>query len=127
MRSEVAISEVEPLRSVIGAHRVEALKRVRSNAPTGRLIDEAAQRVSDCLQIGRDMQAEELYVIACIDDDREMLRVDRCAQSFEEFRRPNAACECCDHCLPCAAGWTACGTVQTTGRDRVPSDGSAPW
>src|SRR6476619_6815260 len=100
MRGEVAIPEGEPLRSFIGAHRFEALKGVRCNAPTRHPVDEAAQRVSDCVKIGRDMKPEELYVIARIDDDREMLRIDRCAQSFEEFRRPNAACKCCDHYVP---------------------------
>ena len=71
MRGEVAIAQAEPAGLAEARHLLEGVEGLAAQPPALPLVDEAGERVADGVEIGGDVQAPELGVVAGIADDGE--------------------------------------------------------
>ena len=71
--------------------------RVVREAPARLRVHDIRERVDDGIEVGRDVEAEELFVVGRVADDRDRGRIDDIDQPAQEFRRANAAREDSDH------------------------------
>src|SRR5262249_42937525 len=65
-------------------------------APALLRVDPAAQRVHDGVQVGADVQAEQVDVVAGVADDRDLSIWRSCLQAAQEAGAAHAARENCD-------------------------------
>ena len=91
MRGEVAVAEPEPGRAATGTHLVEDAEGVARDAPAALAMDAARERVEDGVEVRRDVEPEEVLVVAGVPDDGDPRRVDATDQPAEESRRADAA------------------------------------
>ena len=91
---EVAVAELEP-RLVVAERpgRVERVPRLAAAAPAALLVVEVGERVDDAVEVGRDVQAEELVVVADVPDHRHLARPDEVDEAADEARAADAARE----------------------------------
>jgi len=66
---EVAIAQVEPRRFTEANHLAERPEALVAKAPASLLVEEAAERVADGVQVGRDVEAPDLGIVARVTDD----------------------------------------------------------
>src|SRR5258706_10564801 len=73
MRREVTVTEAEPARAgAIGGELGQDGEGLVGAPPALLLVDPAAQRVHDGVQVGADVQAEQVDVVAGVADDRDL-------------------------------------------------------
>src|SRR5262249_40649555 len=71
VRRQVAVAELEPGRLAEPAEGTEAGERLAGKPPAPLRIGAAGERVEDRVQIGRDVEPEELLVVPGVADDDE--------------------------------------------------------
>ena len=93
MEADVAVSQREPDLRRRAARPAERVRRLVADAPAALLVEEPGQRVEDGVEVGRDVQAEELDVVADVDDRRHLLGAGRACERVHEPRAAQAAAE----------------------------------
>jgi len=88
---QVAVAEAEPGLAAQQAQGLQAVEGVAPVAPAAGLVDQAGQGVGDDVQVRADVEAEELVVIAGIDDDRHLLRLHDPQEALQEAGAADAA------------------------------------
>ena len=93
--------------------RVPALVRA---TPTPLLVGEACKRVEDAVEVRRDVEAEDLEVVADVPDHRELGRVDHVDEPAKEARTADSAAE--DGDLHRARAASVRGPTRSSSRSR---------
>jgi hypothetical protein len=55
---EIAVAEIEPGRLAEADHLAEGAKGLVAEAPASSFVDEAAQRIADGVEVGRDVEPQ---------------------------------------------------------------------
>ena len=90
MRGEVAIAKSEPRLAVKALERRQRVERFAVEAPALRAIHRVRERVGHGVDIGRDVQAVEGFVVAGIDDDSQPRGIDAPNESPDELSRTHS-------------------------------------
>ena len=85
VRGEIAIAETEPRRRPVGGHRGETAEGLVGAAPAAPGVEHTGERVHDGVEIGRDVQAPDLGVVAGVDDDAQRGRIERRREAAEQL------------------------------------------
>jgi hypothetical protein len=93
VHGQIAVAECEEGALAERAHRVAALKGVAANAPALRFVDPPGERVRDGVEIGRDVKAPHLEVVAGVADDGELFGRYHRREPAQELRRSRSAGE----------------------------------
>ena len=91
VEAEVAVAEPEPRLAAERRGALERVPRLVRTAPAALLVGQAGERVEDRVEVGRDVEAEHLDVVADVADDRELARVDHLDEPAQEARAADAA------------------------------------
>src|SRR5438093_1710266 len=90
MGREVAVAQAEPGGQPEPAQGHEARERVAREAPPAAAGGEAGERVDDGVEVGRDVEPEELLVVTGVADDGEAPRVSAPDEARKEPGRAHA-------------------------------------
>ena len=101
---EVAVAEAEPGVGAVAGERVDGGEGLAGEAPAGLGVLGAGQGVGDGVEVGADVEAVEPVVVAGVDDDGDVGRVDDLDEPAEEARRPHTARQRRDHAVSVPAG-----------------------
>ena len=94
VETDVAVAEREPALAAEPLGHARAPGTLSSPyAPAAFLVEEAGERVEDGVEVGRDVQAEDLDVVADVHDRRHALRADRPRERVHEPRASETAAE----------------------------------
>ena len=93
MKTEIAVAELEPVGRAESRHGVERVPRLAGAAPAALLVGDSCERVEHAVEIRRDAQAEELEVVADVDDRRDALGAERLDEGAYELRAAEAAAQ----------------------------------
>lgn len=93
VRRQIAIAQVEPRRTPVCGQLIVRPERLIAKAPSRLWIHQVGQRIGDDIQIGRDGQSMENDVVAGIDDDGEIARIQCAVQTDEKLRRAYPTCQ----------------------------------
>src|SRR5207245_657715 len=74
-------------------HRLEAPERVVRDAPAAHRVEPARERVHHGVEVGRDVEAPDLGVVAGVADDGELVPGARRGEATQELRSARAARE----------------------------------
>ena len=74
MQPEVEVAEHEPALATPRSRRLERLPALPGPAPAALRVVEPGEAVEDRVEVGRDVQAEHLEVVADVADDRQLTR-----------------------------------------------------
>ena len=72
---EVAVAEPEPVLSSPARRRLERVPGLVGSSPAALGVDEPAERVEQAVEVGRDVQAEDLDVVSDVADDGQLARL----------------------------------------------------
>ncbi len=97
MGRQIPVAELEPCVVSQAPQLFEHDKGVASDPPTVVRIAQARQRVSDRVDIGRNMEAVNDRVVAGIADDGELSGIDFSGEAFDELGAAGAAGESDEH------------------------------
>ena len=87
MGREVAVAKIEPGLAVEPAERVERVEAFAFEAPAMLAIDDTGECIDDGVNVGRDVETIKVLVVAGIDDDGHLARIDALDQAAEELSR----------------------------------------
>ena len=76
VEADVAVAEPEPRLAAERADRVERVPGLVRSAPAALLVVQSRERVQDAVEVGRDVHAEHLEVVADVSDHRDVGRRD---------------------------------------------------
>ena len=93
VEADVEIAEHEPALATPGAGRLERLPRLAGPPPAALGVVQAGEAVEDGVEIGRDVQAEHLQVVADVADDRQLARREHVVEPRRELGAADAAGE----------------------------------
>ncbi len=87
---DVAVAEPEPVLPSPARRRLERVPGLAGSPPAALGVDEPAERVEEAVEVGRDVQAEDLEVVTDVSDDGQLpgLRGPRRAHARSARRRP---------------------------------------
>ena len=72
MEPDVAVSEPKPVLRTEARRRLERIPGLAGSPPTALVVDEPTKRVDEAVEVGRDVEAQDLDVVADVADDREL-------------------------------------------------------
>src|SRR6202022_1082243 len=75
VRGEIAVAEIEPVAAAKHSEALKGVKGFSAVSPALGGFNNARERVGNNVEVGRDFQAVERYVVAGVDDYRERARV----------------------------------------------------
>src|SRR5919108_2435248 len=107
MQAEVPVAEPEPAFAAELRDGGEGIPGLLGPPPPAFLVGDACKRVQDAVDVGRDGEAEDLDVVADVDDRRDAGWIDRLDQTAQEARAPDAAGEDGDLHDASFNAWTA--------------------
>src|SRR5215472_13753217 len=90
MRREIAIAKPKPRLVIEALERRERVERLALETPFLRAIHYPRERIGDRVDIRRDVQPVELFVVARVDDDGQPRRIDSTNESAEELSRTHS-------------------------------------
>ena len=94
VEAEVTIAELKPrLRVAERLRSVESVPGLPAAAPAALFVVDVGERVDDRVEVGRDVQPEELGVVADVPDHRHLARPDEVDEAADEPRTADAARE----------------------------------
>ena len=93
MDAEIAVAEPEPVLPAPVRRGVEGVPRLVGPPPATLRVDEPAERVEQAVEIGRDVEPEDLDVVADVSDDRELARLEHVREAAREASAAAAARE----------------------------------
>ena len=110
MEPQVAVAEREPVLAAERAGRLECAPGLVAAAPAAPLVGDARERVEDRVEVGRDVQAEHLDVVADVADHARRGGSCDVDDAADEARAADAAGKNCDvHTrLPSSSARHAC-------------------
>src|SRR5580704_8514579 len=85
MRREVAIAEIEPGLAVEPAQSVERVEALAFEPPAMLTIDHTAESVDHRVDVRRNVQPVKMLVVAGINDDVHLARIDALDQPAKEL------------------------------------------
>jgi hypothetical protein len=91
VQADVAVAEDEPVGSAEPADDAERLARVAPHAPALLGVHDAGEGVQARVEVGRDVQAEQLDVVPHVAHDRDAVGADDIDQPEREARSADAA------------------------------------
>jgi hypothetical protein len=105
VRREVPVAQTEPRGLAEGRQRTQRGERVALDTPALRRIGQRRQRVEDGVEIGGDVEPEELLVVARIPDDGDVGGVSALRETPKKPGSPHATREdrdpsACHQALP---------------------------
>src|SRR6266851_7583192 len=112
MRCQIAVAEIEPVRTAERGEPFQSVKGFATESPALRGVDDAGKRIGDDVEVGRDFQAVESNVVAGVDDDRQCAGIHHLVQAEEEFGGAYAASQGGDGFAFC--GWHGRGSSNST-------------
>ncbi len=121
MEAEVEVAEPEPVLPAPAAHRFERLPGLAGPAPAALRVVETGEGVEDRVEVGGDVQAEHLEVVADVADDGQLPGREHVVEAGRELGAADAAGEEDD----VHAGRLACSrsaTVSTSSRRPASSE-----
>ena len=74
VETDVAVAEPEPVLASPRRGRLERVPRLVGAAPTALSVDQPGERVEQAVEVGRDVEPEDLDVVADVSDDGELVR-----------------------------------------------------
>ena len=93
MDTEISIAEPEPALSAPVGGGLDGVPRLVRPAPAALRVDETGERVEQAVEIGRDVEAEDLDVVADVADHRELAGLEHGCESSGEACATAAARE----------------------------------
>src|ERR1700687_4118952 len=90
MGREVAIAKIEPGRTVKTRECAERVEGFALESPSVRAADHTRERINDRVDIRRDVEPIEVFVIAGVDHDAQVARVNASNQSADELSRTHS-------------------------------------
>ena len=87
VRGQVAVAQAKPSLLAHAFERRQAMERFAGEAPSLGAVYNARQSVEHGVNIGRDVEAVKLGVIAGVGDDGDLLRGHHIRQPFPEISR----------------------------------------
>ncbi len=96
MESEIAVAEHEPPLAAPRARRFERLPRLTGAAPAPLGVIEAGDCVQHRVEVGRDVQAEHLEIVADVPDHGELAGREHVVKTGRKLRATDAAREADD-------------------------------
>jgi hypothetical protein len=93
MRGQIAIAEIEPRRFAKARHPTKGVKRLVGQPPAACEVDHAGERVADRVEVGRNVEPPDLRVVARVDDDGQIARVEELGEPPHQLRGARAARE----------------------------------
>ena len=96
MEPEVEVAEEEPSLATPLPSRLERSPRLPGPTPAALLVVQSGERVQNGVEVGRDMEAEHLDVVADVADHRQLAGVEDVVQPTRELRASHAAGEADD-------------------------------
>ena len=93
MEADVEVTEHEPALAAPGAGRLERLPCLAGPPPAALRVVQAREPVEDGVEVGRNVEAEHLEVVADVADDRELARREHVVQPSRELGATDAAGE----------------------------------
>ena len=99
MDGEVAVADVKPdgLRQFF--HGLQAEKRVAFYSPAAFFAQQTGQNVGDGIEIGRNVEAPPLEIVAGVHDDGQFFGGDDLAQAIDELGAASPTGEHYDHAV----------------------------
>ena len=91
MQSEVAVTEREPGGASELGNGVESLPRLPEAAPPALLVGKPGERVQDAVEVGRDVETEDLEVVRHVAYDGNVDWIDNTDEPTEKPRSADAA------------------------------------
>ena len=76
MKAEIPVAETKPLIPSPGGRRLEGVPGFVGSSPAALRVDEPAERVEQAVQVGRDVQAEDVDVVTDVSDDGQLPRLE---------------------------------------------------
>ena len=83
---DVAVTEPEPVLPTEARRRLEGVPGLAGSPPAALVVDEPAERVDEAVEVGRDVEAEDLDVVADVADDRELSGLEDVVEASREAR-----------------------------------------
>jgi hypothetical protein len=127
VEAEVPVAEREPRLAAEAAGGRERVRRLVAHAPAALLVEEPGERVEDGVEVGRDVEPEDLDVVADVHDRRD-LRGPR--RPCERVHEPGAAEPSAEDRVPTAPAHDRLvfheHKVHCPGRRAVPPRGTGP-
>ena len=93
VQAEVSVAELEPRLAAEPGHDLHRLPRLVRAAPAALLVRDAGERVEDAVEVGRDVKAEHLDVVADVADHGHRRRLHDLDETAQEARAADAAGE----------------------------------
>ena len=93
MEAEVEVAEHEPALAAPGARRLERLPGLAGAPPAALGVVEPGEAVEHRVEVGRDVEAEHLEVVADVADHRQLARREHVVEAGRELRAADAARE----------------------------------
>ena len=93
MQADVAVAEPEPAGAAERDRRLERVPALVRATPTPLLVGETRKRVEDAVEVRRDVEAEDLEVVADVPDHGELGGVDHVDEPAKEARAAHPAAE----------------------------------
>ncbi len=90
---KIQITQLKPGVPAQSSQRFQASEGVAAKSPTMLRIRETSQRISDGIEIGRDVETMNFGIVGGIADDEDALRRDHSRQSVQKTRGAHTARE----------------------------------
>src|SRR5882762_5748424 len=90
MCGEITVAEIEPTLAVEPAECVEGVEGLAFEAPSVLAIDHAGERVDHRVNVRRNVKPVEMLIVAGVDDDGHLARIDAPDQPAEELSRTHS-------------------------------------
>ena len=84
VEAEVAVAETKPALAAPLPSGLERAPRLDGAAPASLAVDQARERVQQAVEVGRDVNAEELEVVADVADHGQLVRAEHSGEPARE-------------------------------------------
>ena len=85
VRGEVTVAQIEPRRFAESDYLSERAEALAAEPPAPGLVDPAAQRVADGVEVGRDVEPPDERIVTRVADDGKRPRRDERVQAPQEL------------------------------------------
>jgi 2-phospho-L-lactate guanylyltransferase len=93
MEAEITVAEREPAFTADPGRQLECVVGLVADAPASLLVEQIGERVQDGVEVGRDLEAEDLEVVSDVDDRSNRVRARRSGERVDAARAPKAPAE----------------------------------
>src|SRR6185437_2546967 len=90
---KIAVAELEPVFTVEAGESLHEIPGFAGAAPSAFRVGDAAERIKNGVEIGRNVQPEMLEVVAGVDDDGQLFGCEHAREAERELGAANAAAQ----------------------------------